>query len=296
MSKYIKPGDEFMRKALGEYDAFLRQSVPGTFSLSKATSGLLVSTEKAVLQFTASAYAKMQYLISSFDSEVAWHGVAKRIADDKSEFLISDILLYPQEVTGSTVNTDQREYEKWLYDLEDDVFNNLRFQGHSHVNMGTSPSPTDLDHQERLLAQVTDDMFYIFVIWNKKNDRSIFIYDKKRNLFFDKGDVEVEITNDDSGFFDLIFSEDVVKKKTYQYQTKTATSFSTGFATTTPASTPAKTTTTTQISVTGKQTTGSASSGTIQRADGYQGGTFSDGGSYPYTPQYPGYGWYGDYD
>ena len=35
----------------------------------------------------------------------------------------------PQEVTVSTVNTDQAAYTEWLYGLDDDTFNKIRMQG-----------------------------------------------------------------------------------------------------------------------------------------------------------------------
>ena len=41
------------------------------------------------------------------------------------------------------------------------------YAGHSHVNMGTSPSSVDLNHQEEILRMLGDNDFYIFMIWNK---------------------------------------------------------------------------------------------------------------------------------
>ena len=79
--------------------------------------------------------------------------------EEKDTYLISDILVYPQEVTGSTVTTDQNEYEMWLMKQEDDVFNNIRMQGHSHVNMSTSPSSVDLNLYDGILSQLDSDMF-----------------------------------------------------------------------------------------------------------------------------------------
>lgn len=75
---------------------------------------------------------------------------------------------------------------------EDDVFNNIRMQGHSHVNMGVTPSSVDTSLYDRLLDQLDDTMFYIFMIWNKKKDKTIKIYDLKKNVLFDTSDVTVE--------------------------------------------------------------------------------------------------------
>ena len=148
--------------------------------------------EKATLTFSEVAWNKMQTLIREFDKEVGWHGLAYRGEDEsKHEYYIEDILIYPQEVTGATVTTDQNEYTTWLYSHDDEVFNNIRMQGHSHVNMGVSPSSVDLALYERILDQLDDDMFYIFLIWNKRGDRTIKIYDMRKNILFETTDIEV---------------------------------------------------------------------------------------------------------
>ena len=151
---------------------------------------------KAVVYFTEMAWLKMQTLVRECDKEVAWHGIAMRGEDkSKDEYFITDILVYPQEVTGATVNTDQEKYQTWLFQHDDEVFNNIRMQGHSHVNMGTTPSAVDLSLYERLLDQLDTDMFYIFMIWNKRQEKTVKIYDMKKNILFETADVSVEVLN-----------------------------------------------------------------------------------------------------
>lgn len=149
---------------------------------------------KATVYFKEIAWVKMQALVQTVDKEVGWHGVAFRGSDpEKDEYIISDILVYPQEVTGATVNTDQEEYQTWLMGHDDEVFNNIRMQGHSHVNMATSPSSVDLVLYEKFLSQLEDDMFYIFMIWNKRGEKTIKIYDMAKNVLFETGDCAVKI-------------------------------------------------------------------------------------------------------
>lgn len=124
--------------------------------------------------------------------------------ETKNEYYITDILVYPQKVTGATVNTDQEKYEMWLMQHEDEVFNNIRMQGHSHVNMGTTPSGVDETHQAKILEQLEDDMFYIFLIWNKSNSKFIKIYDLKKNILFETTDVSVEVLDDGSGIDEFL--------------------------------------------------------------------------------------------
>jgi len=157
-----------------------------------------------------------------FKDEVAWHGSVCRMVNDGragnsrtsddekvsasktldvsdfvSEFIIEDIFVYPQEVTGSTVNTDQVAYTEWLYGLDDDTFNTIRMQGHSHVNMGVSPSGVDDKHRQQILDQLEPDMFYIFMIWNKSLSTHTLIYDMASNILYEDKDVEVRLIEDD---------------------------------------------------------------------------------------------------
>lgn len=162
------------------------------------------------------AWEKMQLLVKEFDKEVAWHGIAER-CEEKDTYLISDILVYPQEVTGSTVTTDQSKYENWLMSHDDEVFNNIRMQGHSHVNMAVSPSSVDLSLYERILDQLSSDMFYIFMIWNKRGEKTVKIYDLRENILFETADVTVTIKGMEDMTEFLEEAKELVVTKTYNY-------------------------------------------------------------------------------
>ena len=204
MSKVIKLTTEQLQECRRDFDTALStmKLTDGKISFIKTITS---PNEKATLYFDPLAWRKMQTLIKEFDKEVAWHGVAYRGEDEtKNEYFITDILVYPQNVTGATVNTDQEKYEMWLMQHEDEVFNNIRMQGHSHVNMATSPSGVDETHQAKILEQLEDDMFYIFLIWNKSNSKFIKIYDLKKNILFETIDVTVEILDDGSGIDEFL--------------------------------------------------------------------------------------------
>lgn len=193
MSKPIVITEEYRLECLKEFAETLSK-MRLTDGKIQYTKQLDSSDDRAVVYFTQEAWTKMVLLIKNFDKEVAWHGVAVRGDDaSKNEYIISDILVYPQEVTGATVETDQEEYETWLYELPDEVFNNLRMQGHSHVNMAVNPSGVDTTHQGKIMSQLEKDMFYIFMIWNKSFSNWIKIYDFAKNTMFETGDVSVKI-------------------------------------------------------------------------------------------------------
>ena len=204
MSKIIKLTEAQLEECRREFEASLAslKLTDGKVSFIKTLTNI---NEKATVYFDPLAWRKMQTLIKEFDKEVAWHGVAYRGDDSKlNEYFITDILVYPQTVTGATVETDQTKYEMWLMGHEDDVFNNIRMQGHSHVNMGVTPSSVDTTHQSKILEQLTDDMFYIFMIWNKSGNKFIKIYDMKKNILFETSDITVEILDDGSGIDEFL--------------------------------------------------------------------------------------------
>lgn len=244
MSKLIKPTSDAVESIITKFTEWIRGAKNCTekmryeFDLGKTDT-------RATLLFTAAAYMKMKYLIAVYDTEAAWHGVVHRVNEGESTFVVSDILVYPQEVSGATVNTDQKQYQDWLFNLDDEVFNNLKFQGHSHVNMGVTPSSVDLEHQAAILEQVEDDMFYIFVIWNKKGDRTIKIYDRALNTLYDTEDVDVKILtdNDSEQFFKLMKdANEMIVKKSYTYG---GSYYGSGYSGTGGYSSPTKTTNTT---------------------------------------------------
>ena len=155
----------------------------------------------AIVWLTQEAYRKIVALVTEFKDEVGWHGSVSRSGNN--EFVIEDIFVYPQEVTGSTVNTDQAAYSEWLYELDVDVFNTIRMQGHSHCNMGVSPSGVDEKHRQGILDQLEPDMFYIFMIWNKSLTVHTLIYDMARNVLYEDKDVSVKLV-DDEGMGDFL--------------------------------------------------------------------------------------------
>lgn len=199
MAKNLRLTDEQKKKLLKEFTKALDEPFDeGEFKFESKPEPVKA---KAKLIFSMEAFSKIWYLVGTCDKEVGWHGTAHR-GDEKYEYVVDDIFVYPQVVTGATVTTDQEKYQNWLMSLDDETFNNLRYQGHSHVNMGVSPSSVDKSLYSRLLDQLEDDMFYIFEIINKKGDETFIIYDYKENIIFETDDIDVYIM--DGGFIDTI--------------------------------------------------------------------------------------------
>ena len=146
--------------------------------------------DKARLIILPAAWEKLIALVDECDKEIAWHGT---VIKTNYTYTVTDVFVFPQTVTGSTVTSDETEYSMWLAGQPDEIFNSLRFHGHSHVNMGVSPSGVDTTYQEDILRNLKD--FYIFAIFNKKGDHWCAIYDVESNTAYDDKDIEVVTLN-----------------------------------------------------------------------------------------------------
>ena len=155
----------------------------------------LKEVEKVKVCFTTEAYCKMKTLVANSAKEIAWHGIVERPEPDK--YVIKDILVYPQEVSGATVTSNDAKYPIWLMQLPDETFNHLRFQGHSHVNFGATPSGVDLTLYDNMLQTLNENDFYIFFIMNKKEDFWIQVYDLEKNIIYTEKDIDLSIVFND---------------------------------------------------------------------------------------------------
>lgn len=178
----------------------------------------------ALLYFTPVAWAKMVTLVARYSTEVQWHGLVRRVSE--FEFEVYDIIVPPHEVTGTTVTSDYKAYGEWLNGLDDDTFNSVKFHGHSHVNMPVSPSGTDDKYRMDLVTQLPKpvnglDVFYIFLIINKRHEWSAEIYDFTHNALYSTEDIFVDTILSDEG--DGL--EDFIAKAKKIAVTRTATQY-----------------------------------------------------------------------
>lgn len=222
MAKHIQMTEEFKEECRAAFTAELDKVLAtnkfsdGKLSFSKSFGTV---NRKAHVYFTEIAWMKMTALLREFTKEVAWHATAYRIPGDEDEYLIKDIMVYPQTVTAATVDMDVEEYAQWLQQgimSEDERFDHIRCQMHSHVNMGVSPSGTDIQHQEEILAQLGDDDFYIFMIWNKSLKVYMRIFDMQKNILFETDDCDFAVLEESIGLQSFIEAAKkiVVEQKT----------------------------------------------------------------------------------
>ena len=123
--------------------------------------------DKPIVIFSSKAYIKILTLVDQCESEVGWHGIVVK-AENKPIFLIKDILIFPQYVSGTSVIPDTEEYAVWTVEQMKDPehFKKIRYHGHSHVNMGVFSSGTDNGYQEHGQSGPIEPTFQIVAFLN----------------------------------------------------------------------------------------------------------------------------------
>lgn len=149
--------------------------------------------EEPKVYITAEAYVKLRKLVDDTTTEIGWYGTVTKMPGFESVFVIDDILVYPQTVTGATcVQDDDRVFEFEL-NLSTDQVNRKRFHGHSHVNMGVTPSGVDEQFYQDILTQVDD--YFIIMITNKSDAYYTRFYDMQNNILYTGIPVQVMLDN-----------------------------------------------------------------------------------------------------
>lgn len=161
---------------------------------------------------TTQAYTKMRMLVDKTTTEIGWYGTVTKVPGLTGVYVIEDIIVYPQKVTGATCEQLDNKMFEFEMSLTTDQVNHKRFHGHSHVNMGTTPSGVDEQFYHDILTQVTD--FFIITVTNKRNEYTTRVYDMEHNILFT--DVPISVIDDEGLELDLWYEE---SKKQLEEQT-----------------------------------------------------------------------------
>lgn len=146
---------------------------------------------KPEVLFTSDVWQKIKAMVSYTSTECALSGF---VATEGNRMLVHEVSVYPQDVLAVHVDTNDEHYIKWLLEIPDKKIRTMRFQMHSHVNMGVTPSAEDVATWAKVSGTVTD--YHLFMIMNKKYEYSLFLYDVVNNLIYDKEDLDIDILLD----------------------------------------------------------------------------------------------------
>lgn len=145
------------------------------------------------IYITTEAYIKMRKLVDDVATEIGWYGTVTKCPGLDNTYIIEDIIVYPQIVTGATCEQDEDKMFEFEMSLTDEQVNHKRFQGHSHVNMGVGPSGVDEQFYLDLLSQVND--YFIIAITNKRNDYTVRFYDIENNILYSDLNINILLDN-----------------------------------------------------------------------------------------------------
>ena len=169
--------EKFILEAARKFD--FTHATTFNINIDKFAEDAAKNAPDIAIHMTLLAYVKMSKLVATSDKEIAWHG---HVTKEGNIMTINDIYVYPQVVTSATVDAHEEQYGGWMISTFKEELNHIRMQGHSHVNMGVTPSSTDTTYYKDLLSQIDD--FYIFLIINKKGEVHTRVYDKINNVLY----------------------------------------------------------------------------------------------------------------
>ena len=146
--------------------------------------------------------------------EIGWLG---RVHRTGSDFVCDELYIPEQEVHGTTTEITPEGLDKLANELMEsgnsEDINNLKLWGHSHVNMGVSPSGQD---DSQLRDFMGDSDFFIRMIMNKRGKYKVDIYLNDVDLVYENVDMitisERNIEREEQIKQDILNN---VSKKTY---------------------------------------------------------------------------------
>lgn len=166
------------------------------------------------------ALTKMWSYIDIESREIGWLGTVERNEDS---YIIKDVFLFNQEVSATTTEIQEDGLASFTVETMKQhsreegmkIMNSLRFWGHSHVTMGTSPSGQDETQLDNFMK---DCDWFIRGIGNKHGRLEFTIYDNLQGIVFK----DVPWTEEMVAYPDIRESiraeiEQKVKSRTYVY-------------------------------------------------------------------------------
>lgn len=132
---------------------------------------------------TPEALEKMRILVGHSQKEIGWLSSVQRRGND---YIIDDLFIISQQVDTTTCEITEEglcNFAQEIAELENgaDLWNSIKVWGHSHVNMGTSPSSQD---QTQFKFFAKDNDWFIMLIANKGGDIHLDMVDNVRGIEF----------------------------------------------------------------------------------------------------------------
>jgi len=122
--------------------------------------------------------AQIRHLVDTAPGEISWVGLVSRIG---IHFMVDEIFVPEQTVGATFTDITPSGLAKIALLLDDRGMDtsNLIYWGHSHVNMGVSPSGTDEEQVEEFLEH---NNIFIRGIYNKRRESKVDVFLKEDNI------------------------------------------------------------------------------------------------------------------
>lgn len=132
------------------------------------------------------AYKKMSHIVTIAGQEVGWLGTVRELPE-QGGYLIDDVYLFEQDVSAVSTTISSEGLATFADELLQrpdgaDIWEHIRFWGHSHVRMTAEPSSQD-DHQMALLRD-SGHAYFIRGIVNKHGSMKFWIFFYETGLEF----------------------------------------------------------------------------------------------------------------
>lgn len=145
----------------------------------------VINTKIPRIGISSSALVKMFIYVNECSDEVGWLGTVEKL--NNQHYVITDVYLFEQDVHATTTEITPEGLSEFAEELLQqpngmEVWNNIKMWGHSHVNMGVTPSGQD-DKQMKEFADVGHEWF-IRLIANKKGDMKLDFFHYQMGITF----------------------------------------------------------------------------------------------------------------
>lgn len=172
--------------------------------------GFASPEKKLKIYYDPTVFAQTIQLVKAHPVEIGWNLV---VLPYKDGYKVWDILIYPQKVSAAYISVDVPRWGMWKASLDDKTEAALNGHGHSHVNMSPFASIVDENQQhDEILTKRKG--FYLFQIWNKRNEINSFFYDVDNKIYYTKDNIEMIVEDVDdfvSKSFDMVSGERIIQ-------------------------------------------------------------------------------------
>jgi hypothetical protein len=166
--------------------------------------------------YTAQVKGIIDYLVQKCTEEVGWLGTVQIL--ESGDYLVDQIFVPRQTVCATETDIDTAamgELAEELFAMNKDP-STLFYWGHSHVNMGVTPSGQD----ETQIAEYLEDCpRFIRGIYNKRGDSKVDVYDVTNRVIHQcvPQRVQYSLPEETRTRLDQLITTNV-QKRAYQYQ------------------------------------------------------------------------------